>query len=420
MTTRKRSVRAASIQGQRYTGSGWTDFEQVFNTHEVTESSSNDLRFLGKQKTGGFFYNEKNFISLSPATGTVYWGDTLRYRGDILAIDANHMVTIQNGGWPNIAVPSTALVLGGVGATAIARSAPGSPAANTAVLLGELRRDGIPALLGQGFLKEKTRVALKHAARGNSSEYLNYEFGWKPLIADLRKIVSSMKRANKLVEQYRRDSSRWVRRTYEFPKQSSQTVTVYSAGDARAYPQMPGEQSNLVIRNPSLTITYSETTERKFAGAFEYFVPPRGNTAIDRMLSYEADINHLLGTRLTPEVVWNIAPWSWAADWFSNCGDVVHNMSEFMTDGLTMPYGYMMETKRSTTMYHGEGRYITYASSGPQPDLPYSSDAILGYETKIRIPASPFGFGLELGQMTARQIAISAAIGVSRGTANTK
>lgn len=414
MATRKRNVRMASLKGTRIFGSTNLDFEQVFNCTETTVSTNNDLRGLGKSQTGGFFFNEKQTISLSPATATVYWGSEPRYKGDICAIDQNHIALINQGSWPNRVVPSTTFVLGGLGTTAIARSAPGSPAASTAVFLGELKRDGIPALLGQGFLKEKTRVALKHAARGNANEYLNYEFGWKPMIADLRKIVSSMKQANKLVEQYRRDSERWVRRSYEFPSSSSSTVTVYPAGDARAYPQMPGEQSNLVIRNPSLTITYTERTERKFVGAFSYFVPPRGNNAIDRMLSYEADLNHLLGTRLTPEVVWDLAPWSWAVDWFANCGDVVHNISEFLTDGLHMPYGYMMETKTASTLYHGEGRYITYASSGPQPDLPYSSDAIIGHEAKVRIPASRFGFGLELGQMTARQLAISAAIGVTR------
>ena len=375
----------------------------------------------GKTKTGGFFFNEKNFISISPGSGTIYWGADRLYEGDIVTIDVNHFSQIQAGGWPNITVPSTALVLGGLGATAIARSAPGSPAANTATLLGELRRDGVPALLGQGILKEKTKSALKKAARGSSHEYLNVEFGWKPMIADLRKIVSSMKQANKLVEQYRRDSERWVRRSYEFPKQSSETVEEVPVNNARAYPIIPGVPSNLVIREPRLTITYRESTERKFVGAFSYFVPPRGSSAIDRMLSYEADINHLLGTRLTPEVVWELTPWSWAADWFGNCGDVVHNMSEFLTDGLVMPYGYMMETKESSTLYHGEGRYLSYPTSpGPNPDLPYSSDAILGYSSKIRIPASPFGFGLELGQLTERQIAISAAIGITRGTHNTK
>lgn len=408
-------MRAASVRGQKASGSAWVDHEYVFYTHESTSSQSNDLRFLGKRQTGGFFFNEKNFVSLSPQTVTVYWGPSPIYRGDCIAIDTNHLAMVNAGGWPNITVPSTANVLGGMGATAIARSAPGSPAASTATLLGEVRRDGLPAIFGSNILKEKTRIA-----RGSAGEYLNYEFGWKPLIADLRKVLRSMKQANKLVDQYRRDSERWVRRTYEFPKASSTSTSVYGPGDPRAFPMMPGQPTNQVVSNPRLEITYRETTERKFVGAFSYFVPPRGSNAVDRMLSYEADINHLLGTRITPEVLWDSTPWTWAIDWYSNCGDVVHNISEFMSDGLVMSYGYMMEHKTATTLYHGEGAYLGYAASGPQPLIPYSSDAILGYETKVRIPASPFGFGLEFSQMTARQMAISASLGITRGTHNTK
>lgn len=408
-------MRAASVRGQKASGSAWIDHEYVFYTHESTSSQSNDLRFLGQRQTGGFFFNEKNFVSLSPQTVTVYWGPSPIYRGDCIAIDANHLASVNAGGWPNITVPSTATVLGGLGATAIARSAPGSPAASTATLLGEVRRDGLPAIFGSNILKEKTRIA-----RGISGEYLNYEFGWKPLIADLRKVLRSMKQANKLVDQYRRDSERWVRRTYEFPSDETTVTSTYGPGDPRAFPMMPGQPTNQVVSNPRLEITYRQTTKRKFVGAFSYFVPPRGGDAIDRMLSYEADINHLLGTRITPEVLWDATPWTWAVDWYSNCGDVVHNISEFMSDGLVMSYGYMMERKTASTLYHGEGTYLGYAASGPQPLIPYSSDAILGYETKVRIPASPFGFGLEFGQMTERQIAISAALGISRGTHNTK
>ena len=114
----------------------------------------------------------------------------------------------------------------------------------------------------------------------------------------------------------------------------------------------------------------------------------------------------LLGIELTPEVLWNLTPWSWAADWFANMGDVLSNVSDFANDGLVMHYGYMMETSHVTHTYdlHGHGL------NGVESPLTLTFENI----QKQRIKASPFGFGLTWESFTPRQLAILAALGISR------
>jgi hypothetical protein len=115
----------------------------------------------------------------------------------------------------------------------------------------------------------------------------------------------------------------------------------------------------------------------------------------------------LFGISLTPEVLWNLAPWSWAVDWFSNTGDVISNLSDWASDGLVLQYGYMMEHTVSSYTYSMSPTGIYRGV--PAPPVSFVT------ETKIRRRASPFGFGINLSALSARQNAILVALGLSRG-----
>jgi len=127
------------------------------------------------------------------------------------------------------------------------------------------------------------------------------------------------------------------------------------------------------------------------------------------MDKWDAEANKLLGTRLTPATVWNLAPWSWALDWFTNTGDVVTNLSAFANDGLCLRYGYIMEevSTRNTGCWQG------YINTRDSANVFIKIEESFGSTTKKRQPATPFGFGLELGSFTPRQMAITAALGLS-------
>jgi hypothetical protein len=149
---------------------------------------------------------------------------------------------------------------------------------------------------------------------------------------------------------------------------------------------------------------------RWFSGAFTYHLPVDlfAGVVKDKRL---AVAQKLLGGDVDPEVLWDLAPWSWAVDWFSSVGDVIHNLSAYAKDGLVVRYGYIMEHSivRDTYSYSGDLGLIPEAKFTGRP-----ADLVLVSEKKLRRRSSPFGFGLALSELTTRQKAIVAALGLSR------
>jgi len=121
---------------------------------------------------------------------------------------------------------------------------------------------------------------------------------------------------------------------------------------------------------------------------------------------------------VTPEVLWNLIPWSWAIDWFANVGDVMSNMSSNAVNNLVADYAFVMESSQTvrtetvTTSWTGVGSPggFYYFPAG-------SASASVSYETvqtKNRVAASPYGFGVEFGSLSNYQLGVVAALGISR------
>jgi hypothetical protein len=283
--------------------------------------------------------------------------------------------------------------LNAYGTSAVAHAIPTNPVFSLATALGELRSDGIPNLPGASI---RDRTALTRKA---GSEYLNIEFGWLPLIRDIRKFAFAVKNSHELIRQYRKNADVKIRRREGGPRYSYSGV---KTGSGSLYPN---------AASVSTTYYASETRNLKywFSGAFRYHVPV-GDSTWDRLSRYEQYSNYLLGTRITPEVLWNIAPWSWAVDWFTNTGDVMTNISRLGSDGLVMQYGYAMrhDLLEATTTHVTNG----FGFSGAPAGLSCSMKQIIEY--KQRVAANPYGFGIDDTVLSSRQLAILAALGLSR------
>jgi hypothetical protein len=241
---------------------------------------------------------------------------------------------------------------------------------------------------------------------GNAGdEYLNWEFGWKPLIADFKKFLYAYKKTDQLWDQFLRDSGRRVRRRYTFPKFEEVSSTVV----LDQVLQGPGLLQPSLYAGSGTFPRYEETNlsrERWFSGAFTYLAEVEDS----QHKSWKRDLqrfNYLYGVKITPEVLWNLAPWSWAADWFANTGNIMTNISRFSSDSLVMPYGYMMEKSILKKTYRIKD--VRFKSQ-TIPDLTQT----FTHTVKYRRKATPYGFGLDEGTFTPRQWAIIAALGLSR------
>lgn len=379
-------------------------------------SQGNAFRKLGKtqRRVGGDFHvSHRRVVSdvLTPytyATDKAPNGSNLRrrYRGQLAALNGD----VDAPQWPwHGRHSATSAEMDAFGATAISRVEPTNPLSGLTNALVELRREGLPSVPGIQALKSKSL-----AGKSLGSEYLNKEFGWDPLISDLRKFSQVVQNHDKLVQQYERGSGKLLRRSYG-PIET--TSTTYTSGksytDSGLYPLNSG---TWLIEPPNWSRTITSTEKWWFEGVFTYYLPsfdPNGsNFERNRRIA-----NKLYGTGITPELIWNLTPWTWAADWFGNFGDVFHNIGAFADNGLVMPWGYVMVEKTDTITHHiwgirtKQSEYQGGDSSAPQN---MSCSTVLETITRQRKTATPYGFGLTFDGFNPFQLSILSALGLSR------
>lgn len=283
------------------------------------------------------------------------------------------------------------------GATAISRVAPVNP--HSAALQGliELRREGLPSLPGYQALKNRSL-----SPKQVSGEYLNYEFGLKPLISEIKATATAMRNSEELIKQYLRDSGRPVRRRYTPPEEIEQVTTLE---DSYAYPSGGVSAYFLSPSGAPRYVSKIIKTRRWFSGTFVYH-------ADDRILGVLGDqlrrAEYLYGLKPDMADIYNLTPWSWLVDWFTNTGDVVNNLKMFTSDGLVMSRGYVMEKIESSCTYYFDPA-MPFTGG-----IPVETRQTFGFTRKLRRRANPFGFGLTEEDLSPRQFAILAALGITQ------
>lgn len=340
---------------------------------------------------GSNLFIEHRKVSVAPSSvmsfrrvqnGTVY-----TYNGYVLPTVPTAMSTFPALG------PVSNFELSSFGQTARSRVDPTNPAADVSVLMGELFKEGLPSLSGASTLRDTTSTY-----RASGSEYLNVEFGWKPLVSEVRSIAQAVVDANKIIRQAHANKGKPVRREYRFPPMVKEPVKTRIAQGARPWPTASLTQAGAVSGDAYRTKT--ESWDVWFSGCFTYFMGP--DESQTRLARYEAEAQRLLGARLTPDALWNLAPWTWMLDWHVDFGAMLSNLRAMILDGSVMWYGYCMSHRWIDEVY----THTAY------PQL----ETTVTREIKQRARAFPFGFGLEpdWSHYDNRQLAILAALGLTK------
>jgi hypothetical protein len=392
------------------------DLQKAFQGKQITVSENHPswkARQTGtfKGDLGGPFSSvsrrTESFDSGRVLTGTSYNAQTLtttstRYWGPFLPAPYSLLAFPPD--------PSSSLnSLRQKGTVAISRCSPTNPTADLSVAFGEAIKDGIPSLVG-GTLKKFRDMSNQDRRRVLGKEYLNVEFGWKPLLNDLNKTFKAVMDADAVWQQYVRDSGKVVRRRYEFPVVEEPVQTTVFRSDCSPWTSPSGGALNdpLLLNKGQVIRSLSVTRRQWFSGAFTYYVPPADGSLRTDIAREIQQLRKLLGVSLTPDALWNLAPWSWAVDWFTNTSETLRNWSSWAIDNLVMVYGYMMEHSIAKYTYTFVGP-TGFRSAGVRPP-----DITMTVESKVRIQATPYGFGLDSNSFSSRQKAIVAALGISR------
>jgi len=366
---------------------------------QVTVSSGHRKSRDGKYRSGGPFFTYR--VDPSPQCGAASLDVTqsgIRHKyGGPITMPIPKIGGAGSGSSANTDQDSS--YLDKVGAEAISIVDPTNPNAQLGVTLGEVGSERGITLPGITSWRRRTEVA--KAAAG---EYLAAQFGWLPLVSEMKATAQSIKDGNRIMENYSSNSGKDTHREFAFDDIVDVEETIVNPATRCVYSSTNnvGAFSGTAV---PLTRRRETTKKRWFSGSFTYAASQA--PSLGRCLGLGSEADKLFGLTLTPDVVWELTPWSWAIDWFSNAGNVISNATSFGLAGLVMRYGYIMEETTIVDTYSMPHSGLRSDSAGPRT-------ASVKSTVKRRAEANPFGFGVGWEGLSPTQLAITAALGITR------
>lgn len=334
---------------------------------------------------------------------------------------------LQNWGSSSWTVPVPSYGdLAAFGQQAIASRAPASAAFEMSQFLGELK-EGLPSLIGSALIKGRVKDVLRNAG----GEYLNVQFGWLPMVSDLKKLCSILLDTEAVLANRKGKQGRPQHTTFSPPEVlSSDTsttavqATAAGCGDrlitldesvisaaGRYGAHLSGDarysvaSTSISLRDCAITRTASR--KRKFTGSFTSSFPYPGADA-----SWLEKASALMNWELTPQVLWELAPWSWLVDWFLRIQSTIESNSIAGDKRIVMNYGYVTQLDTYRVLITG----IPVERSNPDLSVnPMSVSTVEEFTFVRRVRANPFGFQVSTFQgLNPSQVSILAALGLSR------
>jgi len=312
------------------------------------------------------------------------------------------------------------------------KARPGNPKADVGQFLIELRDLPVVPLKGVwrqfGSLVKRNRGRsladlpvglLKQLSdfRSLGSEYLNVVFGWKPFLNDLRKTYNLWQVIDKQMAQIIRENGKNIRRRCQVKDQKdvSQVRKTYPWPYADVFGAPPnwfGEEAY------SVRTTVTRVSERVwFSGSFRYYIPDVGSSQWDARARLA-----LFGAFPTPELLWSVLPWSWLIDWFANVSDVLSNISPNAVDNLVCNRSFIMrhtvqEIVEQCDTAHDAFDNVFFGFGAKWNAFSGSFVSTDKVETKVRaIGGNPYGLNSQWSDLSSNQVAVLAALGLSRAS----
>lgn len=331
---------------------------------------------------------------------------------------------------PGVSMPSFLSAVGYAepyGAVGWNRTRPTKSVASLAQSVGEVLKDGLPrmpgsqlggalrrlpvwASLSRAGIKLGSPSTARDVRRALGSEYLNWDFGWRPMISDAQALVSS---AGAIRERLRRWKQAGNGGTIRRRTTIKDEPTISST---RTQTSSIGSVHGLLSGGNWTGYKLDESFKHDkvwYAAGYRLNIPDAGSLMSDPMT-----VASLVGALPTPELAWELTPWSWLADWFTNVGDVMANLSDPLRHYYAAAYACVMFRREqysaigytfSLTSPVGPGQYVR--SCNP------TTHSVAGRKRgvcQLRFPASPFGFGFTWDTLSSSQLATAAALGISR------
>lgn len=273
------------------------------------------------------------------------------------------------------------------GATLWNRMKPAKPTLSTGIFIGELR--DLPRLL----------YARLEGIRTISDFFLAVQFGWRPLIQDIMNMLNFYERISAQIDFILNNIGKPLHREAVITVPDRSGTIYQSSGTTECwidptngYKYFGGSPNYSKYKNK-----FSFTLKQRVRGTGMFvFYFDRGRIPDRIELA-----GKLSGLQLTPALVWELLPWSFLIDYFSNVGDILNNLVTEVADSQVSLYCYsQMETNRDYKWESTDGYHTVSVSRY--------------FDTKVRDKVSPFGLATFSTALTNMQLTILAALGISR------
>lgn len=279
------------------------------------------------------------------------------------------------------------------------RANPAKPVQSLGQFVGELRQ--LPSVPFKNVVQAMSSGGgVAKLRRAIGSEYLNFDFGIKPFVNDLRDFLFGQEELDKAMAALANGAKTGIRRRRTLRDRPKILSVESDTDESTGYMHLPGGPET---RTGRTVITWSHT-RIWFVAKFRYNLPdyttPEGFSKLR---------NYLQGIPVNGSgalnLLWDLTPWSWMADWFGNMGSNLQNLAAEEAVQLTADYAYIMRTESLRQISINWGYNL---ACGFQTVV-WESERT----TKSRMEASPFGFGLTLGDLSGSQMATLGALGLS-------
>lgn len=279
------------------------------------------------------------------------------------------------------------------GAEAYRRMKPTKPSFQALNSIYELRE--LP-----GLLRQRMHI---NDLKSISNYWLALQFGWRPLLNDIRKLCSDQINAQKRLKQLLRDNGRPVRRSIMMQDDTDFTFVSGHNGPGALYPAF----TTGFYQGPLVGQWIQTAGNRWWASArFRYWLPggPRDIAWKRRMIAA------IYGLNPSPSVVYNAVPWTWLADWFVNAGDLIENLEAGVADRCAADYFYVMRDRWKRTQ-----AFLKFGFKRRSGEIvQFSGTSQSNGSHKSRVLGDPFGFATNQNMLSGMQLSILGALGMSR------
>jgi hypothetical protein len=245
------------------------------------------------------------------------------------------------------------------------------------------------------------------------SDYLNITFGWTPLIHEYANLIKVGMALERVVyyESFRRKRNR------DGPSASgSYPNTLFIVNNERPYGKYT-LQTGVAPSGSGFNQQWGQDAgwqaREDYHFTSKYTGLAKASRRAESFSDQAQDILKRLGLVDDPTLLWDLTPYSWLVDWFTTMGESISNAQTYspVTGKYNVDYAYL------TTMhtFDAKGQLTRPLSIAAGSRMTFSRpSSILTSTTKWRERATPFGFGTQMGSLTASQFGILVALGLAQ------